>query len=261
MNRGFKEPVRRDGGANPVLLCDADGNLFGSEGPAFAASHSVVNDFLGAIGSERRFSSEQLRRQTTGRNFRSTARWLAQLDACPLSEKELERWVEQERREVTAHLALTLRPDHAIRSALLRLREHYDLAIVTSSALSRVDQCLRVTGLSDLFLPQRRFSAEDSLPAPRSKPYPDVYLQALADLDVSPEQALAIEDSVAGVRAARAAGVLTIGNTNFVGDGERAATARELQLAGALAVFSSWTEVVDFATGCHPARLPLASGA
>jgi beta-phosphoglucomutase-like phosphatase (HAD superfamily) len=253
MNRGLTHTLPRAG--KPVLLCDADGNLFGSEAPAFDASHSVVNDFLKAIGSARRFSSEQLRRQTTGRNFRSTATWLAELEAHPLSEDEIERWVQRERHEVTAHLELTLKPDEAIRSALLRLSEQYDLAIVTSSALSRVERCLHVTGLSDLFIPGWRFSAEDSLPVPRSKPHPDIYLHALAALGATSEQALAIEDSVPGVCAASAAGVVTLGNTTFVAADERVATARELQLAGALAVFSSWEEVVDFATGCQPARV------
>jgi beta-phosphoglucomutase-like phosphatase (HAD superfamily) len=243
-----------------VLLCDADGNLFNSEEPAFAASHSVVNDFLEAIGSPRRFSSEQLRRQTTGRNFRSTARWLAELEGRALSDAELEPWVRRERREVTAHLKTTLKPDETIRSALIRLSEHFDLAIVTSSALSRVECCLCVTGLSDLFRPEWRFSAEDSLPLPRSKPHPDVYLHALACLGVSFDEALAIEDSVPGVRAATAAGVLTLGNTSFVAPGERAVVARELQLAGAIAVSSSWEEVADVAAGCQPAHVPLGSG-
>jgi HAD superfamily hydrolase (TIGR01509 family) len=231
-----------------VLLCDADGNLFGSEAPAFEASHTVVNDLLRSMGSARRFTSEQLRRQTTGHNFRSTAGWLARLEGHPLSEDELERWVQREKREVTAHLEQTLAPDDHVRSALLTLGEQYDLAVVTSSALSRVQRCLRVTGLSDLFRPEWRFSAEDSLPTPRSKPHADIYLHALACVGVSAEQTLAIEDSVPGVRASVAAGVPTIGNTTFVADDDRAATAAELQEAGALVVLSSWDEVVNCAT-------------
>jgi HAD superfamily hydrolase (TIGR01509 family) len=255
----FKHAPRS--GRKPVLLCDADGNLFGSEGPAFDASHTVVNDLLSTMGSARRFSSEELRRETTGRNFRSTARWLAGLESYPLSQEELERWVQREKREVTAHLELTLKPDDRIRSALLTLSEQYDLAVVTSSALSRVGRCLSVTGVSDLFRPEWRFSAEDSLSAPRSKPHPAIYQHALAQLGATSEQALAIEDSVSGVSAATAAGVLTVGNTTFVADDERAATEHELQLAGALAVFSSWEQVVGFATGGRPAVLCVGVGA
>lgn len=45
----------------------------------------------------------------------------------------------------------------------------------------------------------------------RPKPFPDPYLQACAALGVDPDDALAIEDSPTGVRAATAAGVTTIG--------------------------------------------------
>jgi len=45
----------------------------------------------------------------------------------------------------------------------------------------------------------------------RPKPFPDAYLQACAALGIDPADAVAIEDSPTGVRAAVAAGVITIG--------------------------------------------------
>jgi HAD superfamily hydrolase (TIGR01509 family) len=44
----------------------------------------------------------------------------------------------------------------------------------------------------------------------RLKPDPEVYLRALEQLSISPEMALAVEDSEVGLRAARAAGLCTI---------------------------------------------------
>ncbi len=49
---------------------------------------------------------------------------------------------------------------------------------------------------------------------PRQKPHPDLYLAALAALDVSAEQAIAFEDSPNGVRAAQAAGIFCIAIPN-----------------------------------------------
>lgn len=49
----------------------------------------------------------------------------------------------------------------------------------------------------------------DEVAAP--KPAPDLYLAACAALDVSPQHALAVEDSVTGVRAALAAGLPVLG--------------------------------------------------
>ncbi|HET7756643.1 MAG TPA: HAD-IA family hydrolase [Steroidobacteraceae bacterium] len=46
---------------------------------------------------------------------------------------------------------------------------------------------------------------------PLRKPAPDTYLLALGQLALAPEEAIALEDSAAGVRAARAAGLFTVG--------------------------------------------------
>ncbi|SCX32721.1 haloacid dehalogenase superfamily, subfamily IA, variant 3 with third motif having DD or ED [Mycolicibacterium fluoranthenivorans] len=48
----------------------------------------------------------------------------------------------------------------------------------------------------------------------RLKPDPEVYLKTLDRLGVSPEQALAVEDSSIGLRAAAAAGIATVVITN-----------------------------------------------
>src|SRR3954453_21557948 len=52
-----------------ILLCDADGNLFPSEEPAFDASVEVTNAFLAEIGSDRRFTAGELRLATTRLKF------------------------------------------------------------------------------------------------------------------------------------------------------------------------------------------------
>jgi hypothetical protein len=55
-----------------TLLCDADGNLFPSEEPAFVASAEVTNQFLRDHGVEAGLTPEELRLATTGKNFRAT---------------------------------------------------------------------------------------------------------------------------------------------------------------------------------------------
>jgi beta-phosphoglucomutase-like phosphatase (HAD superfamily) len=178
----------------------------------------------------------------------------------PLTVEELEPWVRRELDEVTAHLAAVLRPDVSVRESVHLLSQRFDLAAVTSSATKRLNACLDACGLAAFFPADLRFSAEDSLPAPRSKPLPDIYRHALARTTTAPERALAIEDSVTGVRSATAAGVETIGNVAFVPRAERPARSRALRTAGASAVLASWEEIVGFIVdrcggrGCqHPA--------
>jgi HAD superfamily hydrolase (TIGR01509 family) len=223
-----------------VLLCDADGCLFASEGPAFQASAQVTNRLMQSLGSERRYDSEELRVATTGRNFRTTASDLAAELGHSLLGDELEWWVAEEKRVVTRHLARVLKPDEHVLGAVKRLARRYTLAAVSSSALERLEACFEATGLADLFPPHRRFSAEDSLPLPASKPDPAVYLWAGEALGVGPGQATAIEDSIPGVQSAVAAGYAVIGNVMFVEPDERAERTAALLAAGAVTVVSSW---------------------
>ena len=243
------EPLR-------ALLCDADGNLFPSEEPAFVASAEVTNRFLAELGSDQQFTAEELRLATTGMNFRSTAaRFAAELGR---EDVDIEPWVQEEKRAVTAHLGRTLRPHDETTTALTSFAEHLTLAAVSSSALGRLAACFTATGLDDLIAPERRFSAEDSLPTPTSKPDPAVYLFACQRLGIAPHEGLAVEDSIPGALSAVRAGCPTVGNLLFVQDPERESRAAALRDAGVLAVVSSWAELADLVlpvlelTGARP---------
>jgi HAD superfamily hydrolase (TIGR01509 family) len=226
-----------------VLLCDADGCLFPSEEPAFDASAEVTTRFLAEIGAAARFTAEELRLATTGRNFRTTSAALAAGEGIAVDREILERWVETERREVTAHLGQVLRPDPRVFEPLGRLAANHRLAVVSSSAMPRIEACLRATDLDELFPREDRFSAESSLPVPTSKPDPAIYLHALERLGVAPEQALAVEDSVPGAVAAVETGCRTIGNVMFVPPGERMDRVAALECVGVAEVISSWGQL------------------
>lgn len=241
-----------------VLLCDADGNLFPSEEPAFVASAEVTNRLLADLGVEERFTPVELRRAAVGRNFRSTALELAARHQVPLDPATLERYVQDEKQEVIEHLARTLVPDRDVLDPLRNLARRFRLAAVSSSATARLDACFRATGLADLFRPDVRFSAEDSLALPASKPDPAVYAFAGEALGVSGGRALAIEDAVAGVQSAVAAGFPAIGNVLFVAPNEREERTAALREAGAAAVVGSWwelAELLDVAPGRSPVGL------
>jgi beta-phosphoglucomutase-like phosphatase (HAD superfamily) len=226
-----------------TLLCDADGNLFASEEPAFAASAEVTNRFLAELGDERRFTPDELRLAATGLNFRTTARRFAAEAGRP--DADVEPWVAEEKRAVTAHLGAVLRPHAETTAALTELARHLTLAAVSSSALPRLAASFTASGLDELIPPERRFSAEDSLPTPTSKPDPAVYLHACRELGIAPAQGLAVEDSVPGVRSAVGAGCPTVGNLLFVPPAEREQRAADLREAGALAVVTSWTQLAE----------------
>lgn len=254
-----------------TLLCDADDNLFPSEAPAFAASTEVTNRFLAEFGVTAPLTAEELRKRATGKNFRSTALDLAVLCEIPLEQAladgrpaavvasdsdvasgravradELEQWVREEREQVTAHLAATLEPDPEVLDPLRALASRFALAAVSSSASTRLNACFTATGLDPLIPTDLRFSAEDSLTVPTSKPDPAVYLHSGEAMSIDTHQGLAVEDSVPGVTSAVAAGYLTVGNLMFVPDDERRARSEELVDAGAVALTDSWRALADF---------------
>ncbi|NEK59274.1 HAD family phosphatase [Geodermatophilus sabuli] len=234
-----------DPAATTTLLCDADGTLFPSEEPAYAASADVTNRFLAGLGADRAFTPDELQRMTNGKNFRAAAGQLATGYRRELTGADLEHWVVEEKDVVTAHLRTVLRPDPAVRGPLERLAGRFALAAVTSSASSRLAACLEVTELAPLFDADRRFSAEDSLTEPTSKPDPAVYVHAGRTLGVGPPTAVAVEDSLNGARSAVAAGYPTIGILQFVPEADRRARADALHGVGVAAVVDSWADVAE----------------
>jgi HAD superfamily hydrolase (TIGR01509 family) len=96
--------------------------------------------------------------------------------------------------------------------AVRRIGERWPLALASSSNRELIDFALELMGVADLF--RVTISSEE---VERGKPAPDVYLEAARRLGIAPERAVAIEDSGAGIRAAKAAGMrlIAIPNPHF----------------------------------------------
>jgi HAD superfamily hydrolase (TIGR01509 family) len=244
-----------------TLLCDADGTLFASEEPAFDASVSVTNRCLERFGAPERYTAEQMRLAANGKSFRAAITDLARAHGLPVQSAafaaDLDGWVAEENEVVTRHLAQVLTPDPDVSRPLRALSEDFGLALVTSSALTRIDACLKAAELADLFPQSRRFSAQDSLPVPTSKPDPAVYQLTLRLLGLDPSTALAVEDAVAGAQSAVAAGLYTVGMLCFVPPAERAQRVVDLQRVGVGALVDSWDELAAL---LHRSRGVLAAG-
>jgi HAD superfamily hydrolase (TIGR01509 family) len=116
---------------------------------------------------------------------------------------------------------------------LSRLDERFRVGLVTSAPSDLAKQAVLRRGWAGRF--EVMVTGEDG-PA---KPAPGLYLEALARLALGPESALAVEDSVNGVRAAAAAGLAVVGVTPLQ---ERALQLRE---AGAAEVVADLREVAE----------------
>jgi HAD superfamily hydrolase (TIGR01509 family) len=86
------------------------------------------------------------------------------------------------------------------------------VAVASNNGERIVRAALDIVGLS------QHFSAVVCAGGPYAgKPAPDVYLAAAAALGADPERTIALEDSVVGATAARAAGCFTLGIPSFAG--------------------------------------------
>jgi HAD superfamily hydrolase (TIGR01509 family) len=211
-----------------AVIFDADGVLVDSE----VIYHAIEMEVLGRIGLT--YDPHDYRSRFMGMHERS---YVAALDAeCRLkldrplpgdflpTVRGLSRIACDERLTCVegAHEALTA----------LRLPR----AVASSSDTEALHRKLTKVGLAPRFDPHI-YSAD--LVA-HGKPHPDIFLHAAGALSVDPARCLAIEDSVNGVRSARAAGMTVWG---FTGGGhldERAEAG--LTEAGAMQVVRSWAE-------------------
>ena len=84
-------------------------------------------------------------------------------------------------------------------------KQHIPLAVATSSPMQVVNSVLKRTGLDQIF--DQVVSAEK---LPFGKPHPQVYIEACQALGKNPVDCLAIEDSLNGTLAAKAARMCVI---------------------------------------------------
>ncbi|WP_255198343.1 HAD family hydrolase [Halorarius litoreus] len=170
----------------------------------------------------------------TGRNFREVYPDLAAEYDLAVSREEFEAMFEEAAVRIYGEQAPLLEGAHDLLSALAD--RGVPLALTTSaprSWIDRVDERFDLTAHFDAVV-----SAED-LDAP-GKPAPHIYRRGAAALGADPESCIAIEDSVAGVEAATAAGLYTVG---FRGDGD------ETTLDGADEVVTGSEELAAFLLG------------
>lgn len=86
----------------------------------------------------------------------------------------------------------------------------------------------------------------------RAKPAPDVFMFAASQMGADPADCLVIEDSVAGVTAARRAGMRVVGFTG--GSHVTPGHAERLVAAGATAIFGHMREFHEMLTAHAPSR-------
>lgn len=103
--------------------------------------------------------------------------------------------------ELYARFRRDLRPIRGVTQALRHLQ--VDRCVASSSQIERIRLSLTLTGLIDFFEP----NIFSSSMVARGKPEPDLFFHAAAEMGHNPADCIVIEDSPAGIAAAKAAGM------------------------------------------------------
>ncbi|KAI9657333.1 MAG: hypothetical protein M1821_003013 [Bathelium mastoideum] len=195
------------------ILFDCDNTLVLSESLAFEACAELCNEILEKYGKPERYTGPELLSDFVGQNFRGMMVSLQKKYGFTMQEDEFNNYVDRELGKVIEKLEKSAQPCPGVMEQLdhLLASKKYGLAVVSSSALSRVQASIRKVNQDKYFPPDHVYSAATSLEKPTSKPDPAIYLYACKQIGVQPGECVAIEDSKSGATAAKNAKIPLIG--------------------------------------------------
>ncbi|PGH13926.1 hypothetical protein AJ79_03341 [Helicocarpus griseus UAMH5409] len=187
-----------------TLLFDCDNTLVLSEELAFEACADIANEILEKQGISVRYTGSQLINDFVGQNFRGMMHSLQAKYNFNLPEQDLEAYVKEEENRVIAKLEAKAQPCVGATEVLVKLaaEKKYLMAVVSSSALRRVRASIKKVDQERFFDYDHVYSAATSLPVPTTKPDPAIYLHAMRELNKSPRECIAVEDSKSGALSA-----------------------------------------------------------
>lgn len=199
-----------------AIIFDFDGVIADTEPLHFSALREVLSGIDISL-TEREYYTDYLGFDDRGCFLAALQSHQRQASAGLLGEL-MERKAQAYLSAVKEHLAIFPGVRELVQDAAAR----YPLAIASGALRNEIELILEEAGLRKAFL--HITSAED---VTRGKPAPDPFLHAMAGLNRQPAQpalipndCLVIEDSLPGIRAARAAGmkVLAVANTHTAQD-------------------------------------------
>lgn len=203
-----------------AILFDLDGTLADTDSIHFAVWQDILVRY--DLDIDRTFYRKRISGRTNSKIIKDIIPQLTLEDAWQLA---------TEKEETYRRLANSLLPTPGL-DKLIELTDQASIkkAVVTNAPEDNAMYMLKVLRLTGIF--PMIIMAKD---APPGKPDPAPYKLALSRLGVKAQNAIAFEDSAAGIRSAVGAGIYTIGITS-------SHLAEDLQAAGASMTVNDFTD-------------------
>ena len=161
---------------------------------------SAINTLLQAVGAE---WTPELAALYTGKNAPDVARVIHKEVNPALPVEECVRILRNELLRRFKHDVLSPMPGAV--QCVRQISAQLPCAVASGSPLECIEAAMSALGLTSCL--NVMLSSES---VPRGKPHPDVFLAAAKALQVEPTGCVVFEDSLAGVKAARAAGMKVV---------------------------------------------------
>ena len=227
------------------LLFDCDNTLVLSEELAFEACADLANEILAKYDVPDRYTGPELLNDFVGQNFRGMVVNLQKKFDFTIPGPEMEKYVSMEEDRVIAKLERDAKPCVGCSEELDKLykAKKYGMAVVSSSALRRVQASIDKVDQAKYFPKDHIFSAATSLPTPTTKPDPAIYLHACKVVGKKPGECVAVEDSKSGTLSAVRAGIPVIGYVgSYSGSEKQKEMTETLKGLGVGIVMQNWDE-------------------
>ena len=131
---------------------------------------------------------------------RSTVGWARVMQDKLALDEPLDDIIMEMKARVIAHYEARMPARPGALESVAHMQRHFRVGLASGSPTDIIKAVLRITGLDQLF--EVTIYGDE---VPRGKPAPDIYLEALTRIGVSPAKSLGIEDSANGLRALKAA--------------------------------------------------------
>ena len=209
-------------GMHSLIIFDCDGTLVDSE----RLYNTVTAELLNEIGYDE-YTPQLCLERFSGISWSTIRDELEEHHGEPMPADIVQRYI----KIAGSRMDTDLKAARHASAVLKNLKAQTQICIGSNGERGNVIKSLAVTSLLSYFEEDRIFT---KIQVERPKPAPDIFLFACDKMQTPPANALVIEDSPAGVNAARAAGIDVLG---FIGTAhDKAAQGQALKDAGANAI-------------------------
>ncbi len=182
-----------------ALVLDCDGVMVDSE-PLSCGAWNVVfyKEFKIDIGTD--YSG------ILGKNSADAAIYYLEKHGIPITEDLVETLIRLKEKTYFELARGKLRPINGIKQLISQAREKkWPVGVASSGTIKKITFNLKEAGLYDLVDVIVGAEGEN-----RGKPFPDVFLEVAKKMQVKPSRCIAIEDTPAGIKSAKKAGMFVI---------------------------------------------------